>query len=918
MISMKILVFVHLTSVVADLGNVYCPCAIYVNEQGQQEADCQNQNITKIPDCVPNTTQLLDLGENDLRYTHGQFQKFGNLVVLNMFDNGNFAAHIDSFKFLFSLEVLDLGFTNFTNVNSHTFQHQVNLRRLGLQGSMGQLNVSENLFYNLGKLENLSLGQTTLLVLPNLSFVRLPLLRSLDLSFASALILHNLTFSGLSALTYLNLQDPFDTIKLPCEVFKSLSSLEELYLSGMCGVIHPTFDCTAIDERLEYVPSLKRLYIDKGLISHLRKGFLSLNNLEELYLVNGVVDQTCWIVQLNPEHFENLKHSPLRKLVLHHCNMNGLLAGWYKYLTELKEISLSVSTANYWGFWKYFSSGLENTSMTKVRLSITSNNIYAMPEPFDVDYNFKQSELTSLEVTDGRFYCVDDDVITKLPKTLIYLNMSRNYIIHFGIERLKYLVNLETLDLSNQIDVREYPSANCEYYNTHIYSYQFASKNKNLSSTQCLKKAMFVPKNYLQDNPQNLYNDSNLKCLSLPYRLQTLNLSKSRLLCSMVHAFCDSNNILKFLSASVQGDISCFKTQSFWSVLKNLAKLHELNLNGNYIVDIPQNAFAGLTKLRKLTLVDNKLLQLSFDVKDLISLETLDVSANSIQYASNSFTNQIEDLSWETNLTLYLGFNHLVCSCKQLGFVAWLLVTQSISKKNELNCTFENGTQISIRMISHARHILQYRCTRLDVTIGCTVTFWGLNVLLGCLAYIWYNHQKLRYLVSFGRRTLNPYHPIEDCDIEMEYDVYISYEGDFHVTRDITLRDLVIYTILPGLEQRGVKCMIREELDAGRNLYEVISHAVRRSKKVVAFLTNAYCQDIWNVFEFNQAVMEGIYTNRQVAFPVLFEQLRRENVKEEIGEFLKMEPVHKYSPKLSDRAFIDFLYERIRDTRQFG
>ena len=75
---------------------------------------------------------------------------------------------------------------------------------------------------------------------------------------------------------------------------------------------------------------------------------------------------------------------------------------------------------------------------------------------------------------------------------------------------------------------------------------------------------------------------------------------------------------------------------------------------------------------------------------------------------------------------------------------------------------------------------------------------------------------------------------------------------------------------------------------------------------------------MWNVFEFNQAVMEGIYTNRQVAIPVLFESLRRDNMKEEICEFLQMEPVHKYSPKLSDRAFIDFLYERIRDTRQFG
>ena len=38
----------------------------------------------------------------------------------------------------------------------------------------------------------------------------------------------------------------------------------------------------------------------------------------------------------------------------------------------------------------------------------------------------------------------------------------------------------------------------------------------------------------------------------------------------------------------------------------------------------------------------------------------------------------------------------------------------------------------------------------------------------------------------------------------MEYDVYISFEGEFYVTPGVTLRDFVIQTILPGLERRGV------------------------------------------------------------------------------------------------------------------
>ena len=87
---------------------------------------------------------------------------------------------------------------------------------------------------------------------------------------------------------------------------------------------------------------------------------------------------------------------------------------------------------------------------------------------------------------------------------------------------------------------------------------------------------------------------------------------------------------------------------------------------------------------------------------------------------------------------------------------------------------------------------------------------------------------------------------------------------------------------------------------------------------MIVLLSRDYCQDMWNVFEFNQAVMEGIYTNRQVAIPVLFERIGCDDVKEEMYAFLQMEPVHKYSPELSDRELINFSYERISDTRKFG
>ena len=241
-----------------------------------------------------------------------------------------------------------------------------------------------------------------------------------------------------------------------------------------------------------------------------------------------------------------------------------------------------------------------------------------------------------------------------------------------------------------------------------------------------------------------------------------MDLSKCRLLCNTVPAFCNSNNSLETLDASGQRDRSCFETRTFWSVLKNLARLEELNLNSNWIAEIPLGSFSGLNKLKNLALVDNKLIELSFDVEDLLSLETLNLCVNSIQYASDSFTLQTEEVVLTTNVTLYLNKNLLVSNCKQLDFVTWLQNTNIISNKNQLNCTFENGTRISFAKISGVLSLLESQCIMLEVTIGCVVMFSLLNLIFGGMAYIWHNRQKLRYLLLFGRRTLTPYHPIED------------------------------------------------------------------------------------------------------------------------------------------------------------
>ena len=43
-------------------------------------------------------------------------------------------------------------------------------------------------------------------------------------------------------------------------------------------------------------------------------------------------------------------------------------------------------------------------------------------------------------------------------------------------------------------------------------------------------------------------------------------------------------------------------------------------------------------------------------------------------------------------------------------------------------------------------------------------------------------------------------------------------------------------------------------------------------------LSNDYCMDFWNVFEFNVADMEGIYTKRQVIIPLTLVKMEKVKV----------------------------------------
>ena len=144
-------------------------------------------------------------------------------------------------------------------------------------------------------------------------------------------------------------------------------------------------------------------------------------------------------------------------------------------------------------------------------------------------------------------------------------------------------------------------------------------------------------------------------------------------------------------------------------------------------------------------------------------------------------------------------------------------------------------------------------------------------------------------------------------------DVYISYIDNYKLGRGVDMYDFVTKHLHLGLKQKGFKVLIRDELREGRMLQEVKSSTIRRTKKVLVLLTDGYCKEFWNIFEFNTAAHEGIYTKRNLIIPVMFENLQECNFPPEIWSFLKSADIVRYSRENTLSDFLGMVEYKIQN-----
>ncbi|XP_063116283.1 leucine-rich repeats and immunoglobulin-like domains protein 1 isoform X2 [Cavia porcellus] len=311
------------------------PCAAACTCAGDA-LDCGGRGLTAVPGDMPAWTRSLYLNNNELTAIPSLGAASVHVISLSLQHNKIRSVEGSQLKAYLSLEVLDLGLNNITEIRSTCFPHGLRLRELNLASNrIGTL--ESGAFDGLSRsLLTLRLSKNRITQLPVKAF-KLPRLTQLDLNRNRIRLIEGLTFQGLDSLEVLKLQrnnisrltdgafwglskmhvlhlEYNNLVEVNSGSLYGLTALHQLHLSNnaisrihrdgwsFCQKLHELIlsfnNLTRLDEEsLAELSSLSILRLSHNAISHIAEGaFKGLRNLRILDLdhneISGTIEDT--------------------------------------------------------------------------------------------------------------------------------------------------------------------------------------------------------------------------------------------------------------------------------------------------------------------------------------------------------------------------------------------------------------------------------------------------------------------------------------------------------------------------------------------------------------------------------------------------------------------------------------------------
>lgn len=881
--------------------NTGCPCAINTETEF---VNCSFSKLKLIPTCIPNTTKTLLLFNNRL--------------------NNLSKAPFDRFR---ALQYLDLSINNLQFLSNDTFSGLSNLTFLKLSYNPLHLtdSFSKDTFLPLIALEELHIeGICDTNQHPKVDYI--------DTQLSRIPTLKRLYMDGLASR-------PLG------HGFSALRSLEELYMNSYSGF------CTLLILNSNTFDSLRNTSVKKLSFNGCHISFIYPNTFAGLrsMTVLNLDDNKSLCGQGLKNLTMGLNTTDSKVLIISNiCRTrffdisSGLLEGFagtkLEYL-EMKDDDIEVVDVQFFEMLpkslKYLS--LQNNKLIDVHFlthCLVLSNLVTLDLSLQHRYELSQKEREGRFVNTvqshvpGQYINLPIGELTKARESKQYdddtknnkvdsLNSHSTEVIYQEnrLSGLRTVVNSSKIHIGTLVD-----SENRTNLNVTIYYVNLPFKLALLNISYNKLEFRIIPLNFNPNNSLQILDVSNNLHPSWigPWkglnRLEILNLTNNRL--TLIHPF--SFSYMPNLRILLLGQNRIGKNSmrnSTGRIFFNLTSLEILILDENGIKNLPKEIFIDLVNLKHLSLAGNSFTYLNFHVHSLVSLQTFNLSGNQIQFFPKQFMKELDRIAEFTHINLSLENNKLACDCTCMDFVSWLKFTRiHILNKRTISCQFRNGTFISLARIEYIPERLLAECMAWIVILSCVVGFFTLILVLGLVVVIYQKYWNLKYLLYMGRQSMNPYHPLEEQEIELKYDVYISYERDQLIGNNDTMHEFVTKTVYRHLYNRGLEVIIREELDIGKRQFDTISTTLRKCRKVVALITKDYCRDMWNLYEFNTAALEGIYTRRQVLIPVLLDSVNSKYLTADVFEFLKHQTVARYAFDTPERVLVDYLFDACAQT----
>ncbi|XP_066109172.1 chondroadherin-like protein [Saccopteryx bilineata] len=252
-------------------------------DNSRRHVTCRHQNLTEVPNAIPELTQRLDLQGSMLKViAPAAFQDLPYLTHLDLRHCQVELVAEGAFRGLGRLLLLNLAYNRLRSLPQEALDGLGSLRRLELERNMLE-ELRPGTFGALGALATLNLAHNALVYLPSMSFHGLMRIRWLQLSHNALSVLAPEALAGLPALRRLSLHHN-ELQALPGSVLSQARGLARLELG------HNPFTYAGEEDGLA-LPGLRELMLDHGALQALdQRAFARCPRLHTLDLRGNQLD----------------------------------------------------------------------------------------------------------------------------------------------------------------------------------------------------------------------------------------------------------------------------------------------------------------------------------------------------------------------------------------------------------------------------------------------------------------------------------------------------------------------------------------------------------------------------------------------------------------------------------------------------